>query len=164
MTKTDRAWKQFEDAFRAILEDHKDFFGLDSIEPSPRKAKAKSGYVYDIEVMGYSKGDEKLVLFECRRKSRNLEPKDAGEFAYRIQTTGAKKGYFVTTLEKGLAEGAKTITDYERINHIQLSANATPQEYLMKYLNNFFVGVRSTVSSSVSLVARDSKGNVIGRR
>ena len=164
MAKADKAWKSFEDAFRAILEDHKDFFGLDSIEPTPGKAEAKSGYVYDIEVTGYSKGDEKLVLFECRRKSRNLEPKDAGEFAYRIQMTGAKKGYFVTTLEKGLAEGAKTIADYAQIYHIRLSENATPQEYLMKYLNNFFVLVRSTVSSSVSLVARDSKGSVIGRR
>ena len=164
MAKADKAWKSFEDAFRSILEDHKDFFGLDSIEPTPGRAEAKSGHVYDIEVMGYSKGDEKLVLFECRRKSRNLDPKDAGEFVYRIQTTGAKKGYFVTTLKKGLAKGAKTITGYEQIDHIQLSENATPQEYLMKYLNNFFMGIRSTVSSSVSLEARDSKGNVISRR
>jgi hypothetical protein len=67
-------------------------------------------------------------------------------------------------LEKGLAEGAKTITDYERIDHVQLSENATPQEYLMKYLNNFFMGIKSAVSASVSLVARDSKGNIIDRR
>ena len=66
------------------------------------------------------------LLFECRRKSRNLEPKDAGEFAYRIETTGAKQGYLVTTLDKGLSEGAKTIAEFERIGHIQLAATATP--------------------------------------
>lgn len=141
MKEADKDWKSFEDAFRAILETHKEFFGLEGVEPAPAKATANSGYVYDIEVMGYSKGDKKLVLFECRRKSRNLEPKDAGELAYRIQTTGAKKGYFVTTLEKGLAQGAKTIADYEKIGHIQLSANATPKEHLMKCLNSFFVGL-----------------------
>jgi hypothetical protein len=103
------------------LEDHKDSFGLDSIEPISGKAKAEAGYVYDIEVMGYSQGAEKLVLCACRRKSRHLEPKDAGEFAYRIQMPRAKKGYFATTLDRGLAEGAKTITDYKRIDHIQLS-------------------------------------------
>jgi hypothetical protein len=161
MPKADKAWESFEDAFRAILETHKDFFGLDSVEPASGKAEAQSGYVYDIEVMGYSKGDEKLVLFECRRKSRNLEPRDAGEFAFRIQTTGAKKGYFVTTLEKGLAEGAQTIADHAQIGHIQVSANATPHEYLMKYLSNFFAGVadRFTVSDVATAVV--NRGNVI---
>jgi hypothetical protein len=165
MTNGGKAWENFEDAFRAILEAHKDFFGLGSVDPAPAKAKAESGYVYDIEVLGYAKGDQKLVLFECRRKSRNLEPKDAGELAYRIETTGAKQGYFVTTLDKGLAEGAKTIADFEQIGHIQLSCNATPHEYVMKYLNNFFVGVvaRLTLTGSASFEVTDSKGNIIAR-
>jgi len=165
MAKADKAWESFEDAFRAILEAHKEFFGLDRVEPAPGTAKAESGYVYDIEVMGYSTGDDKLILFECRRRSRNLEPKDAGELAYRIQTTGAKKGYFVTTLEKGLGEGAKAIADYERIGHIQLSANATAHEHVMKYVNNLFVSVTAklTLSSSASFEVRDSKGNIIAK-
>ena len=92
MAKADKSWESFEDAFRSIVEAHKEFFGLEEVEPGPGKAKSESGYEYDIEVLGYSRGDQKLVRFECRRKSRNLEPKDAGEFAYRIETTGAKQG------------------------------------------------------------------------
>jgi hypothetical protein len=165
VAKAGKAWESFEDAFRAILEAHKEFFGLDSVEPAPGTAKAASGYVYNIEVLGYTKGDERLVLFECRRKKRNVEPGEAGEFAYRILTTGANKGYFVTTLDKGLSEGAKMHADYEQIGHIQLSADATPHEYVMKYLNNFFVGVvgRLTLGGSASFEVRDSKGNLIAK-
>jgi len=165
MAKAEKAWESFEDAFRAILEAHKDFFGLGRVEPGLAEAAAESGYVYDIEVLGYAKGDDKLVLFECRRKSRNLEPKDAGEFAYRVFTTSAKKGYFVTTLDKGLSEGAKKIADFEQIGHICLSAEATPHEYVMKYLDNFFTGVVSklTFSGSVSFEQHNSSGDIIAR-
>jgi hypothetical protein len=161
----DKSWKSFEDAFREILQAHKEFFGLEGVECGPSEARSASGYVYDIEVVGYSRGEYKLVLFECRRKCRNLEPRDAGELAYRIETTGAEKGYFVTTLDRGLAEGAKTIADFEEIGHIQLSADATPQVYLMKYLSSIFVGVADTFSfsDSVSCEVRDRHGNLIKR-
>lgn len=166
MANTDQAWESFEDAFRAILEAHKEFFGLASVDAAPATAPAKSGYVYDIEVLGFARGDERLVLFECRRKkSRNLEPADAGELAYRIHTTGAKKGYFVTTLQKGLSKGARTIADYEQIGHIQLSADATPHQYVMKHLNNFFVGVVAnlTLGDSASFEIHDNKGHLIAK-
>lgn len=164
MIKTDKAWKSFEDAFRAILQAHKEFFGLSHVELGPAKATATSGYVYDIEVLGFAKGDEKIVLFECRRKSRNLEPKDAGELAYRISATGAKNAYFVTTFERGLAEGAKRIADFERIGHIRLSADASPYDYIMEYASAFFVGKSSRIGASASVEGRDSAGNLIGER
>lgn len=165
MAKADKKWESFEDAFRSIITDHKEFFGLDRVEPSPATAKSVSGYVYDIEVFAYAKGDGRAVLFECRRKSRNLEPKDAWEFAYRIETTGAVKGYFVTTLDKGLSEGAKTIADYEQIGHIQLSCNATPDEYVMRHLGNWLIGVveRLSLHMTVEWEHSDKDGNVISR-
>jgi len=57
------------------------------------------------------------------------------------------------------------IADFQEIGHIQLSADATPQEYLMKYLNNWFVGVEDTLTfgDSVEFEVRDSTGNVITR-
>jgi hypothetical protein len=90
VAKADKFWECFEDAFLWIVDALKECFGLEKVEPGPGKAKSESGYEYDIEVMGYTKGDQKLVLFECRRKSRNLEPAHAGGFAYRMKTTGAK--------------------------------------------------------------------------
>lgn len=164
MAAAKKAWKEFEDAFRAILDAHKESFDLDHVEPRPAKASSESGHVYDVEVLGYTKGGEKRVIFECRRKSRNLEPKDAGELAYRILATNSERGYFVTTLDKGLSEGAKTIAEYERIGHIQLSADATPYEYIMRYMKDFFLGVNPKIGASASVVARDPEGNIIGER
>lgn len=166
MAKEQKKWESFEDAFRSIITEHKAFFDLERVEPGPGKVKSESGYVYDIEVVAHAKGDGKTVLFECRRKAtRNLEPKDAGEFAFRIDTTGAGKGYFVTTLDKGLSAGAKTIADHAEIGHIQLSCDATPDEYVMKYLGNWFVGVveRLCMHMSVEWEHRDKDGNVISR-
>ena len=143
----EKLWESYEDAFRAILERHKEFFGLDAVEPGPGKVPSESGYVYNVEVIGYAKGDHKAVLFECRRRTtRNLEPKDAGEFAYRIESTGAKKGYFVTPLEHGLSGGAKTISAYEQIGHIQLSECATPHDYVMRFLDQVFAGISNQIA------------------
>jgi len=163
MAKADKAWERFEDAFRAIIDQHKDFFGLESIEPGKSKAPTASGYVYDVEVMAYRKGDRRFVLFECHRKRRNLEPGDAGEFAYWIERTGAGSGYFVTKLGKRLSKGAQLLADYERIGHNQLSENATPLDYVMKFMNDTFVGVSSGIifSHSFDYEVLDTDGNQI---
>lgn len=163
--KKKKAWESFEDVFRVILNDHKEYFGLARVEPGPAKAVAESGYVYNIEVLAYAKGDEKLVLFECRLKIKNLEPGHAGEFIHRISTTGAKKGYFVTSLEKGLSKGAMMEAGYHQVGHIQLSADATRYEYIMRYMQDFFLGVSPTkIGASASVIARDPEGNIIGER
>lgn len=39
MAKADKKWESFEDAFRSIITDHKEFFGLDRVEPGPGTAR-----------------------------------------------------------------------------------------------------------------------------
>jgi hypothetical protein len=146
MAQREASWGSFKDAVRAIIERHKDFFGLRSVEPETGAAFGKSGYTWDIEIVGYTKNEHKLVLFECRRKTtRNLPPDDADELAYRIEDTGADKGFFVTTLGRGLSEGVKASADHEAIGHIQVSADATPEQYVMRHLNQVFAGLTTTV-------------------
>lgn len=147
MGKEKELWESFEDAFRAILIRHKDFFGLEAVEPAPVRIQTASGYVYAIEVVGYAKSDHKIVLFECRRRTtRNLIPEDVDAFSRRIERTSSQKGYFVTTLSHGLSQGAQQLADYDQIGHIQLSACATPDLYVMSFLNQVFAGTGDRVA------------------
>lgn len=168
MTKCEepQTWRTYEDAFRSIIAQHKDVFGLDSVEPIAGHAEGSSGHVWNIEVIGYTSGQLKMVIFEVRKKSRNIEPEAAGALAYRIEDTGSDKGYFVTPLGRTLSEGAKKIAAFNEIGHIQLKVNSTPENYVMKYLNEFFVGLTATMATTrgqLSYELKDKDGNVIRR-
>jgi hypothetical protein len=165
MTPTDKEWESFEDVFRAVLDRHKDFFELEEVEPGPKEVTGKARKVrpWDIEVVGYRRGSRRLVLFECKHRSRNVEPEAAGGFAYRIEDTGAETGYFVTPLDKRLGKGAREIADYEQIGHVQLARNSTPDDYTMKFLDNMFIGVSETIHCNdvASVIIRHADGTEI---
>ena len=82
-----KSWRTFEDAVRSIINEHREYFELSKVEPTAQKVPSASGYVYDVEVVGYAKGSSKIVLFEVRKRERNVEPGQAGEFAYRSEGT-----------------------------------------------------------------------------
>jgi hypothetical protein len=159
-----QSWRSYEDAFRSIVAQHQRVFGLESVEPAARHTQGASGHVWDIEVIGYTSGQRKMVIFEVRKKSRNIEPEAAAGLAYRIDDTGSDKGYFVTSLGRTLSKGARKIADFNEIGHIQLSVDSTPENYVMKYLNDFFVGLTSkmaTLKGELSYELRDKDGNVV---
>jgi hypothetical protein len=161
-----QSWRSYEDAFRSIVAQHQDVFGLESVEPIAGHVEGSAGHVWDIEVIGYTSGRRKMVIFEVRKKSRNIEPEAAGALAYRIEDTGSEKGYFVTPLGRTLSKGARKIADFKQIGHIQLSVDSTPENHVMKYLNDFFVGLTSnmaTLKGELSYELRDKDGNVVSR-
>jgi hypothetical protein len=146
-TNNSSSWRTFEDAVRAIVTQHGDFFGLGAVAAGPGQVKGESGFIWNIEVIGYAAAHEKLVMFEVRRKTtRNIEPGEAGELALRIQDTGAEKGYFVTPLSRGLSRGAKKVADFRQIGHIQVSADSTPENYIMRCIEQVFVGLTNRVT------------------
>jgi hypothetical protein len=139
-------WRSFEDAVRYIVSQHRDFFGLESVEPQPATAIEKCGRSFDIEVIGYQEGTLKMVYFECRRKTtRNIAPDEAEALAYKIQQSDAGGGYFVTPLGTALSRGATLVANYEQIGHIQVSANATPEQYVMQCINQIFTMITTRV-------------------
>jgi hypothetical protein len=161
-----QTWKSYEDAVRAIISQHREFFGLEFIEPTSGKVEGKSGYSWNIEIIGYTSDNRKIVLFEVRRKTtRNIEPKEAGELAYRIEDTGAEKGYFVTPLETRLSSGAYKIANSEEIEHIQVSINSTPDNHLMRYLNNTFLKIAEQLGlkEAWTLTKFDKDGKIISK-
>lgn len=141
-----KLWKNYEDAVRAIIGQHRELFGLEAVASAPAKIQGKSGYVWNIEVIGYAVRNRAAVLFEVRRKTtRNVVPEEAGALAFRISDTGASKGFFVTPLGRHLSRGAKQVALAHKIDHAQVSCDATPEQYILNYLNQFFVRVTDHV-------------------
>jgi hypothetical protein len=158
-----QVWKEFEDVVRSIVNMHSEAFGLDSVEPSAAKILGQSGYVWTIEIVGYCKGSKKIAIFEVRRKKRNIEPEEVSGLRGRIEDTQAGKGYIVTKLNRRLSIGSQKLADFNKIEHIQVSADATPDVYVMRYLRQFFVGLSDTMqpSDSVEAIVRDREGKII---
>jgi len=156
-------WRTYEDTVRYIVSQHRDVFAPESVEATAGSAKGTSGHIWNIEIIGYTSRGHKTVIFEVRRKSRNIEPEEAGGFANRIRETKSK-GYFVTPLGRTLSDGAKKVAKKNKINHVQVSVTSTPENYIMKYLRDFFVGVSSSMAAWQAELAyelRDRDGNVI---
>ena len=158
-----KVWKTFEDAVRSIVTQNREVFGLETVEPSATKIQGQSGNEWNIDVVGYSNGSRKLVIFEVRRKKRNIEPEEVAGLLGRIEETQAQKGYIVTRLARRLSIGSQKVAGFHKIDHIQISADATPDAYVMRYLRRFFVGLADTMqfSDSLEAIVRDKDGNII---
>jgi hypothetical protein len=129
--------KPYEDITRKIISENREFFGLNRVEPGPTSVPAIHGGKYKIEVLAYRKGDERLILFECRDREDRLDQEETGGFAYRIQVTGAAKGYLVTPV--GLQSGARIVADYEKIGQITIPRGATAGNYLARFLDQILL-------------------------
>jgi hypothetical protein len=130
--------KTYEEVAKHILYEQRDFFGLERVE-GKQDIPAVNGTTYEIDVVAYRKGDERLVLFECRDYNKKLNQEAVGGFAYRIQVIGAAKGYMITPI--GLQAGAKLVADYEKIGHITIPRGSTPESYVVRFLNNVLAKV-----------------------
>lgn len=167
-TKKPKLWKMYEDAVRAIIRQHMQRFGLEVVESTSGTVVGLTG-PWSIEVFGYTSGERKTVLFEVRRIKRNVTRPQAGEFAFRIQDTGSAKGYFVTPLGRKLTKGARAVAEKtELIHHIEISDDATSENYILQCLGSIFVRATDSMSSVIGgikdhfrLLVADEKGNPI---
>jgi Restriction endonuclease len=147
-----KTWERYEDAARELIHRFKGHLDLQSVEDTKKKYQGKvEGW--EIEVAGYSEGDGKLVVFECRHRGRNVGKSEMAAFAYTVQDLGAKKGYIVS--QKGLSKGARSIATFHDIRHIPFSWEESTGDYLMRILDTAFVqksdkaGVRDVVKLKV---------------
>lgn len=167
-TKDEKLWEKYEDAVRAIVRQHMVRFGLEAVEPESGKVAGSTG-PWRIEVFGYTAGDRKTVLFEVRRIKRNVTRPQAGEFAFRIQDTESAKGYFVTPLGRKLTRGARAVAEKTKlIHHIEVSEDATPENYILRILDLIFVrasdsmaGIIGGIKDHFRILLADEKGNPV---
>ncbi len=132
-----RGWEIYEDATTDLLNNIRDQLGLRKIG-TKQKVKGKSGTEWEVDVVVYNADDGRLVLVECKRRSKSTLPqKTLAELAYKIDDTDAARGIIVTTI--GLQEGAKKIAKAEKITEIKLDLNATTENYIAQIANQIFI-------------------------
>jgi hypothetical protein len=131
-------WRTYEEVAQQILDEQREFFGLSRVE-GKQNLPAANGTTYEIDIVGYQQGSNRLVIFECRDYKNRLTQEAVGGFAYRIQVTGAGGGYLVTPI--GLQSGAQLVADYEKIGVITIPRGATTEKYVLRFMHDILVKV-----------------------
>jgi hypothetical protein len=157
-----KEWESYEDAVRSIFDQHREFFGLEEVEPAPGTLPGKSGNKWNIEIIAYSHQRTRRILVEVKRyKTNDVTQEQAGGLAFRIAETGSHRGYFVTPLGRGLQLGAKKVALAHKIEHIEVSADATPGEYIMRYMNQMFSRNEEDVSHIIAGIKEEFRTFII---
>lgn len=127
------SWERYEDAAREVVRLLGHDIGLASVVPEKTEFE---GQVEDweIDVAGYDVVG-KLVVFECRKRSRPVEKGHMAHFAYVVEDLGAK-GFVVS--QKGLSSGAKNIANRHAIQHITLQWDQNTDQKLVEFIGRFF--------------------------
>jgi hypothetical protein len=143
-------WKTYEEVARYLLEQNANAFGLTSVEGKQKIKGLKTGTEWEIDAKGIKEGNQGFIVVECRRytNSRQTQGK-LGQLAYSIIDTGARGGIIVSPI--GIQEGADKIARVENIINVQLNADCTTTEFVMKFLNKVMIGV--TLKATVVCVA-----------
>src|SRR3954453_13143763 len=126
----------YEDAVRNVIRALKDELGLARVSEENGDIKGKVEK-WQIDVAAFQKGDQKLVVFECKDRGRNLEKSQAAAFSVTIEDLGAAKGYLVT--QKKLSRGAKKVADWKGIGHLQIVWDEKSDQAIISFLDRTFV-------------------------
>ena len=145
-----KRWESYEEvAVHLLNELAKRLFGLGRVE-GKQVIPGQSGAKWAIDGKGCSSDGSHFRIVECKRYTKSKVRQDTvAGLAYRIRDAGASGGIFVTTL--GLQKGAQTVAAHERIYTVHLDQNSTSTDYILRFLNQAFVGMSTRVSANPSL-------------
>jgi hypothetical protein len=130
---------------------------LERVEGKQEVIGLRSGTAWEIDAKGFCEGNTGFVIVECRRYTTSKQNQEkVGALAYRIQDAGAEGGILVSPL--GLQEGAERVAAAENIVSVQLNANSTRHDYVLRFLQRAMVGFSDTITlrESFSIVRRVS--------
>ncbi|MBM3825016.1 MAG: hypothetical protein FJ404_19395 [Verrucomicrobia bacterium] len=157
-------WGSYEEVAAYLLHQFASEFGLERVEGKQDVVGKRSGTSWAIDAKGFRQGDSGFVIVECRRYTTSKQNQEkVGSLAYRIIDTGAVGGIIVSPL--GLQEGAERVAAAENIVSLQLDADSTQHQYVLRFLNKVMVGLQDTISfkESLEIEVRDRDGNVVRR-
>lgn len=141
-----KPWKSYEEVATYLLNHMANHFGLARVEGKQKISGVRSGTEWEIDAKGVQGGQrEGFVIIECRRHTTSKQNQERlGALAYRIVDTGAAGGILVSPL--GLQEGAAKIAANEEILEVQLNANCTPDEFVIRFLNKLMIAIKEVVT------------------
>lgn len=145
-------WESYEQVAVYLLNQIAQKLGLERVEDAQKLAGVRSGTTWNVEGKGVKLGDEGFVIIECRRYTNSKQKQEqVGALAYRIMDTGATGGIIVSPL--GLQEGAAKVAAAENIQTVYMDQNSTRTEFILKLLNDIFLGLTDTVHVTDELKA-----------
>jgi len=141
-----KSWENYEQVAVYLLDQFADALGLDRVEGKRILDGGRSGTRWRIDGKGIrSSPDEAIVLVECRRYTTSRQSQErVASLAYRILDTGAQGGIIVSPL--GIQAGAAKIAESEKIIPVHLDENSTTTQYVLRFLNNVFVGLTDSIT------------------
>ncbi|MCK4392390.1 hypothetical protein KAX17_05750 [Candidatus Bipolaricaulota bacterium] len=160
MVATDStAWKSYEEVAQHLLNEFADRFRLGRVE-GKQIVPGASGTDWKIDAKGVCEQGDGFVIIECKRyTTQGLCQEIVGGLAYRVVDTGAKGGIVVSPLE--LQTGARKVAGHSNIIHVKLDPKSTTTDYVMRFLNQVFVGLTAKVEVTGSLEMKVIKGGKI---
>jgi hypothetical protein len=133
------SWHSYEEVAQYLLSQFASHFELGHVEGKQIVAGA-SGTTWEIDAKGLRGDGEGFVIVECRRYTKQgVSQGQIGELVFRIQDTGAAGGIVVSPLP--LQSGAKIVAGSRGITHVQMSADSTTTDYVLRFLEHTFYGV-----------------------
>lgn len=141
-------WEKYEEVATYLLGKIKQELKLDSVEGKQKLLGRETGTEWEVDAKGVVEESSGIVIIECRqyRKSKQDQDKMAA-FAYRIKDTKSEGGIIVSPT--GLQSGAKKVAEANNIQSIELDANSTMENFIIKFLNKIFVGATLKMEISV---------------
>jgi hypothetical protein len=141
----DQEWKTYEEVAAYLLNQFAAEFGLTRVEGKQTVEGQRSGTQWEIDAKGVGKGNQGVIIVECRRYTTSkLSQEKVGGLAYRITDTGGEGGILVSPL--GLQEGARKIAEAENIVEVRLAPNSTPHDFTMQFLNKVMIGISDRIA------------------
>jgi hypothetical protein len=147
----------YEEVATYLLNRFRDHFALDRVEGKQPVPGRISGTSYTIDAKGVLVDGGGIMVVECRRHTTEKADQDeVGGLTWRIIDTGAAGGILVNPL--GLQKGAKLVAAAKNIVSVQLDENSTNEEFIMRFLNQVFAGVKDTITFTDSATCEVIRG------
>ena len=157
MTEDTAHWESFEQVAVYLLNQIASELGLERVEGKQSLAGNRSGTTWEIDGKGVKVGDKGFITIECRRYTKSKQKQEqVGALAYRIMDTGASGGIIVSPL--GLQEGAAKVAAAENVQTVYMNENSTRTEFLLRFLNDVFLGLSDTVHARDELTVEVTRG------
>jgi hypothetical protein len=156
----ERSWLLYEQAARAVLEHMRAHLGVSAVE-GKQGVPGRSGTKWEIDAKALVQDGVDFLVVEARRWTTSLTQEDVAAIAYRIDDVGASGGIVVTPMP--LQSGAQLVASAAGIEHVRLSLDSTPMDYLAEYMGRRFIGAsvieRMTASDSCDAVVIKEASN-----
>ncbi|MEO6324230.1 MAG: hypothetical protein ABIT01_00985 [Thermoanaerobaculia bacterium] len=152
--------ESYEMVARGIVKTLRERFGLATVEDK-QNVPGASGTSWEIDGKAIDEDGERFFIVEARRHTtKGLEQEQLGAIAFRIKDTGASGAFVISPLP--LQRGAEMVARAASIKHLQVSADSTPDNYIVEFLvgvmREIHIGMTdyATVRDSLTITLKDA--------